>query len=295
VVEASPAWEAGLREGDEITSVNGVDVETWDAVDEVLRKKLGSETGIVIERDGVLKTLTLDLSSAQELQEVGVSPFRASVIGDVKHGGPAHAAGLRAGDRIVSIDGRPIRTWSELSDVIRSSPDTELAIVWERNGESMSSSVTPRDAGGYGLIDVFSRIEKRPVGLLESWKIGLETTVWISKQIFKLPRLLLRGMPVRDVVGGPVRISELAAESMRWGWGSFLSFIAAISAQLSLVNLLPIPVLDGGHLLLLGVETATRRPITPRQRIIAHQIGFAFLFALMILITLVDVSRFLGK
>jgi regulator of sigma E protease len=87
----------------------------------------------------------------------------------------------------------------------------------------------------------------------------------------------------------------LAGETIRWGTANILAFIAAISAQLSLLNLLPLPVLDGGHLLLLGIETATRRPITPRQRMIAHQIGFFFLFAMMILITFVDVSRFFGE
>jgi regulator of sigma E protease len=97
------------------------------------------------------------------------------------------------------------------------------------------------------------------------------------------------------MIGGPVRIGELAGETIRWGAASILAFIAAVSAQLSLLNLLPLPVLDGGHLLLLGIETATRRPITTRQRMIANQVGFAFLFAMMILVTFVDLSRYFGR
>jgi regulator of sigma E protease len=106
--------------------------------------------------------------------------------------------------------------------------------------------------------------------------------------------MIMRGTAVRDVVGGPVRIGELAGESMRWGISAFLGFIAAISAQLCLVNLLPIPVLDGGHLLVILIEAVSRRAVSFRQRVIAQQIGFAFLVALMALVTLVDVSRFLG-
>jgi regulator of sigma E protease len=158
--------------------------------------------------------------------------------------------------------------------------------------------VIPREVAGYGLIDITPRIEKRPVGVPESIKIGMETTLFVSKQILQLPRLIvlfLRGEGSRDMVGGPVRIGELAGEAIRWSLATFVAFIAAMSAQLSLVNLLPIPVLDGGHLLLLGIETATRKPITRRQRIIAHQIGFAFLFALMLAVTFVDVSRYISK
>ena len=108
-------------------------------------------------------------------------------------------------------------------------------------------------------------------------------------------RMVLRGQFSRDMIGGPVRIAELAGETIRWGFASILAFIAAISAQLSLINLLPVPVLDGGHLMLLGVETVTGRPITPRQRAIVQQVGVVFLVTLMLVIVFVDVSRVLTK
>jgi regulator of sigma E protease len=113
-------------------------------------------------------------------------------------------------------------------------------------------------------------------------------------QFLKLPRLLMQGIPVKEVIGGPVRIGELAGETMRRGAATFFAFIAALSAQLSLVNLLPSPVLDGGHLFLMGIEAVMRRPIGTRQRIIAQQIGLALLIALMLFVTMVDVSRLIG-
>jgi regulator of sigma E protease len=294
VVENSPAWEAGLRGGDEIVSLDGIGVETWDHMLAIMTDRLGERVEMEVDRGGLVVPLSLDLRPVSDVYAVGMYDFRPAVVGDVKRGGPADLAGLQAGDRVLRIEDRKIEAWTDLSEAIRSSPAETLMIEWERNGEILSSTVTPIITEGYGMIEIYSRIEKREVGLLEAFRIGFQTTVWVAKQIFNLPRLLLTGTAFRDVVGGPVRIGELAGESIRWGFGTFLGFIAAISAQLSLVNLLPIPVLDGGHLMLIGVETATRKPITHRQRVIAQQIGFAFLFALMVLITLVDVSRFLG-
>jgi regulator of sigma E protease len=298
VIEGSPSWEAGLMEGDEIVSVGDEYIQTWDDMVETLESRIGERVEVAVNRNGRREMKLLDLTSVRSVVEVGIYSFRESRIGEVKRDGPAYIAGLRSGDRITKIDDVPIRTWNELRETIRSSPNKELTMVWQSGAIERSSEVTPRDLGGYGVIDITYAIEKRRVGIAESIKIGLGTTVFVSKQIFQLPRLLLmflRGEASRDMIGGPVRISELAGETLRWGLTAFLGFIAAISAQLSLVNLLPIPVLDGGHLLILGIETVTRKPITPRQRIIAHQIGFAFLFALMLVVTFVDVSRYVGR
>jgi regulator of sigma E protease len=298
VIEDTPAWQAGFREGDEITSVSGRSVGSWDEILDVLADRLGARLEIGFIRNGVEETATLDLVGVDALATIGIYSFRRSTIGEVKHGGPAYLAGIRKGDHITMIDAQPIRTWSELRGAIRQAPGKELAVAWERDGKPLSATVVPRESDGYGLIDVTYNIEKRPVGFVEAIGIGLDTTIWVSKQILQFPRffaMVLTGRASRDMVGGPVRIGELAGEVIRWGITSFLGFIAAISAQLSLLNLLPIPVLDGGHILLLGIETVTRKPITPRQRMIAHQIGFVFLFSMMVLVTLFDVSRFFGK
>jgi regulator of sigma E protease len=142
--------------------------------------------------------------------------------------------------------------------------------------------------------DYVGEYELRSVGFFESIDRGVRTAAWMSVQFLKLPRLLMQGFPVKEVIGGPVRIGELAGETMRRGAGTFFAFIAALSAQLSLVNLLPIPVLDGGHLFLMGIEAVVRRPISTRQRIIAQQIGLALLIALMLFVTMVDVSRLIS-
>jgi regulator of sigma E protease len=158
--------------------------------------------------------------------------------------------------------------------------------------------VIPKDRGGSGYIEATAMFERRRTGILESIGFGAETALWAAQQVRRIPEFfssLFRGQASSDAIGGPIRIGEVAGDALRWGLPNFLWFLALISAQLSIINLIPIPVLDGGHILLLAIETVTRRPITAKQRIIAHQIGFAFLFGFMILITLFDISRFFGR
>ena len=295
VIEDEPAWRAGLREGDEIQSVGGVDVETWDEVFEAFEEHLGGMVEVGFLRDGSEESARLDLTEAEDLSGVGMYEFRDATIGQVAWRGPAYAAGLRPGDRVVSIGGVPIESWKDLRDQVLPSPGKQLEIVWERDGRRLSSVIVPKEDNGYGLIEAAQRIERSHVGVLESLRIGSRTAVWAARQITKIKEfvaMLLRGQASTDTIGGPIRIGEIAGDTLRWGLSNFLVFLAVISAQLSIVNLLPIPVLDGGHLLLLGLETVTRKPITMKQRMIAHQIGFAFLFGFMILITLFDISRF---
>lgn len=294
VLAGSPAQAAGLAQGDVIVSVDGQEVDTWDHMYDILDAKMGKTVKMVVERDGKTRTVKLDLSQARGFYDVGLYDFRPPVVGDVKIGGPAARAGLKTGDRIIRVGDSKISSWTDLSDAISKFPGKELKIEWERDGRVLSSTVTPEAVDGLGKIEIYGIVEKRPVGPFEAVYRGFETTVWVAKQVFMLPRLLLRGTAIKDVVGGPVRIGELAGESVRWGISAFLGFIAAISAQLCLVNLLPIPVLDGGHLLILAIETVSRRTVSLRQRIIAQQVGFAFLVALMLLVTLVDVSRIFG-
>jgi regulator of sigma E protease len=298
VSERSPAWKAGFQPGDTVLSVDGKEIRNWDHLLEVLEKNLGREVDVLVERKGLEQDLSLDLRSTAGLLQVGVDRYIPPVVDSVSAESPAERAGIQTGDRIIGIGGQSVFTWQDLARIVEPSSGKTLEITWMRDGNTLMSAITPEDFGGVGKIgivnDFVGEYELRPVGLFESVDRGIKTAAWMSVQFLKLPRLLLEGFPVREVIGGPVRIGEIAGETIRRGAGTFLAFIAALSAQLSLVNLLPIPVLDGGHLLLLGVEAAARRPISTRQRLIAQQIGLALLIALMLFVTMVDVSRLLG-
>ncbi len=294
VLPDSPAEKAGVASGDLVVMLGKEPIADWDGLVKALESNIGRSVELVVHRSGWLDTLTLDLSAIKQIQEVGISIYREPVIGGVAWRGPAHQAGLRSGDRVVSIGGVGIQTWDDLREVVIAHPGDTLEIVWERKGKIVSGLVVPKDAGGYGLIEATVRLERERLGILRSIAMGIDMSVWAASQIKQIGKFitgLLGVAPSSDAIGGPIRIGEVAGDALRWGLPNFLWFLALVSAQLSIINLIPIPVLDGGHILLLAIETINRRPVSPRQRVIAHQIGFAFLFAFMVLVTLHDIMR----
>jgi len=295
VIEETPAWEAGLSAGDEVVSVDGNRVETWDDFEAMLQGRVGGKATVEVLRGGEGLSLGLDLENIDVYYEAGMFAYRTTELGDVKWRGPAYSAGLRDGDVVTAIDGQPVDDWFELREIILASPGQELNIDYERDGQRRSTTVMSSDRDGSGVIEVSYAVEHQKVGVVESVRLAFRTTRNAVEQIVVFFHRLLTLRASRDMIGGPVRIGEIAGESMRWGADYMLALIATISAQLALINLIPIPVLDGGHLLLLGVEAVIRRPITTRQRIIAHQIGFVFLIGAILTITFIDVSRFIGR
>ena len=294
VFEDTPAWTAGIRAGDELVAVDGEKVETWDDFEVELQARVGGLVMVEVLRADSAVEVGMDLSDVEAYYEAGLYAYRGPELGDVKWRGPAHRAGLRGGDVVTAIGGVPVDDWFDLREIIIASPSREITVDYERDGVSHSTVVMTGESNGSGKIEVAYAVEYKRIGLLESVRLALESTRAAAEQIVIFFHRLLTLTASRDMIGGPVRIGEIAGESMRWGADYMLALIATISAQLALINLLPIPVLDGGHLLLLAVEAVVRRPITTRQRIIAHQIGFVFLIGAILAITFIDVSRFLG-
>ncbi len=293
----SPADSANLADQDLIVTVRGDSVRTWAELDQALLAGLGTQLEIGFVRAGLADKTQIDLRGIQSISEIGIGVFYEPVIGDVAWRGPAHRAGLRGGDRVIEIDAEPISSWEDLRQKVLGSPETELTFTWERAGEHMTSTVTPKRSGDHGLIEATPLLETQRSGFFEAVSTGFEITMWAAGQVTQITKFfgeLFRGRASTEAVGGPIRIGQIAGDALRWGLSNFIWFLALISAQLAILNLIPVPVLDGGHLLLLGIEAVTRRPITPRQRIIAHQIGFVFLFTLMVMVTLFDISRFFG-
>jgi regulator of sigma E protease len=313
VEEGSVAAEIGLRADDLIVSVNGKPVSTWlDTDSRFTEAGSGGEIALEVRRDGgtvVLEGRLPEEGSAPEAG-FGISFFVEPVVGGVKRGSPAWEGGLREGDRIVSVDGQEVDRWSELQELISDRPDREVALTYERDGASARAVVTPlgeevTNADGsqetVGRIGIVQPAERRNTGPLAALAGGFRETWTLTSGVLELiPRLpvmifnaLFRGEDDGGL-GGPVRMAQLFGEAARWGVLSFLSLLAFISTQLAIFNLLPIPVLDGGHLALYLVEVVTRRPPSIRVRVILQQIGFAILVLLMLSVTVMDVGRMFG-
>ena len=318
VAEGSPAAAAGLLPGDEVLSVGGRPIRTWQAfVVPLLDSGLGD--GViameVLREDGSAASPVIDvgpglLKNEDVFGALGMSPLRATstpVIGTVLDGTPAAAAGLRGGDRIVRLDGTPVATWEGMSEHVRARPGRVVAVEFERDGRRMrrevraeATDVSGTPTGRIGvtsywdaeLAERLSVVVRHPVG--ESLVLGAERTWDFSVLTVRLiGQLLVGGASVKNI-SGPVGIAEFAGTSAMIGLAAFLSMLALLSVSLGILNLLPIPILDGGHLLYCLAEALTGRPVSAQVEAAGQRLGIAMLAALMGLALYNDLARLLG-
>ncbi|PPA72030.1 RIP metalloprotease RseP [Jeotgalibacillus proteolyticus] len=220
-------------------------------------------------------------------------PTQEPELGELLDNGPAAQAGLLEGDRVQQIDGQEIDAWNDLTSVIQQHPNEEITMTVVRGEETLSINVTPEvqdiEGAEIGIIGVYSPIEKSP---LKALSFGAEQTYFWTVTIFDLLGQLVTGQFTIDALSGPVGIyksTEVVAQSgiyylMRWG--------AILSINLGIMNLLPLPALDGGRLLFFGVEALRGKPIDRQKEGMVHFVGFALLMLLMIVVTWNDIQRF---
>lgn len=224
----------------------------------------------------------------------------STVIGSLIPGGAAQEAGLEVGDRILSVDGREVSDFRGMAEIIYERVEIPIEVVWERDGERFSKTITTfRDQVlgedgeviEVGKIGIGPEIETIKVGFFEALFDGVRSSVIISYEILKFLLNLITGAVSLKMIGGPLTIVQVAGETARQGFLSLLTFTALLSINLSLVNVLPIPVLDGGHLLFLGLEAVRRKPLSLKQRMWVQQVGMALLLLLMLFVTYNDILR----
>ncbi|MEI5906208.1 RIP metalloprotease RseP [Bacillus spongiae] len=220
-------------------------------------------------------------------------PVDEPILGELTTDGAANEAGLKKGDEVISIDGAEISSWEEIVAIVEKKPGEELLFVIKRDEETNSIPVTPQsvdfEGTKVGKIGVYSALEKNPLGIISN---GFTQTYEWTIEIFRLLGQLITGQFSIDALSGPVGIyhsTDIVAQSgiynlMRWG--------AILSINLGIMNLLPIPALDGGRLMFLGVEAVRGRPIDRQKEGMVHFLGFALLFVLMLVVTWNDIQRF---
>ena len=223
-------------------------------------------------------------------------------IGALEEGGPAAEAGLRPGDSVVAINGVPVTDWISMSDNIAASKGAPLRMEVNRDGRNETVTVTPKAATRktiFGEEEATWRVGIRASGKTASTELGFgQSAVAGAKRTWEMVHLTWTGMvklvqrvvPL-DQVGGPIMIAQMVGQQAQEGLSSVLALTALISINLAVLNLLPIPVLDGGHIVFCALETVMRRPLSQRVRTITTQAGFAFLICLMLLATFNDVWR----
>ncbi|WP_110968278.1 RIP metalloprotease RseP [Pseudomonas huaxiensis] len=317
-VEAgSLAAVAGLSSGQEIVSIDGEPTNGWAAVNLQLVRRLG-ESGslqVGVRSEGATvdsaHTITLDhwLKGADEpdpIRSLGIRPWRpalAPVLAELDPKGPAQAAGLKTGDRLLALDGQALNDWQQVVDTVRGRADSRIVLTVERDGARIELPVTlasrgeGKSAAGYlgaGVQAVewpaqmlrevsYGPLEAVGEGLSRTWNMSVLT-------LDSLKKMLFGELSVKNL-SGPITIAKVAGASAQSGLGDFLNFLAYLSISLGVLNLLPIPVLDGGHLLFYLIEWARGRPLSDRVQGWGIQIGISLVVGVMLLALINDLGR----
>ncbi len=317
VVEGSVAEADGFRQGDLLLSVDGRKLNTWGEQRLYLfSKALGRKTVNyeVQTEDGRKVTRSLNLANvpmskidarlvASGIGLIGWYPAVSPVIDQVVSGKPAAIAGLRKDDLITSIDGEKVSRWEDVVRLISASPGQKLRLEVSRNGYVETLFITPekvmdgdREIGRIGIsvrsVEIpEERIVTVDYGLMESLYRGTETTWMMSLLTLRM----LAKMATLEIssknISGPITIAQYAGKSAQIGFSSFILFLAIVSVSLGVLNLLPIPVLDGGHLLYYSIEAVIGRPVPEKVMIWGQQVGILLLFLLMSLAVYNDLGR----
>ncbi len=302
VAEGSAAATAGITAGDEVVRINGRAISTWEELDMAVSSKPGLDVEMTLRRDGAERTVTVRPSSSKvampgdssfEVGTMGVLPDTYPLIDAVNPGDPAEKAGLKKGDVIRSIEGKRMVYSRNVSDALRTRGGQATAIVVRRDGADQTISVTPEQRGDNAVIGVTlgnETVSYQP-GPLEAVGLSVKRNVQNAGLILRTLGELFTGGASPKQLMGPVGIAQLSGASARQGWVELFALMASISLNLGLLNLLPIPVLDGGHILIMALEGVARRDFSMRVKEKMLLVGFVLLMMLMVTVIYNDLTR----
>ncbi len=314
VRDQSPAQAAGIQTGDRIVEVNGEKIRFWDELLKIVHAAPGQKLEFMVERNKktllnfsitpVAEEITNLFGKKERVGLIGVRPLVHNVS-IVEEGSPADKAGLKVGDKIISVDGTPIKGWPDMKIAALDKPGQELAFKFERDGIEQTVRLTPdkkevKDESGkkviLGVIGIgmggeMTREQYGPIGATLR---GLEETWRMTYLILMSIKELIFGSVPADQLGGPILIFQIYGEQAKQGFNELIRLTALLSINLGLINLLPIPILDGGHILFFLIEIVKGKPVSEKNRERAAQVGLFVLLSLMVFVFYNDIMRIIG-
>ena len=318
----TPAAIAGLKVGDEIVAVDGKQTHDWEAITYALVNRVGENGTVTLSVNSANATTTKDVqlpiknylsqSGQDPLLSLGFTPYQPPlkpIIGEVVASGAAAQQGLKAGDKILNAQGQVINTWQDFVEIVRTSPEKSFPVIVERTGQQVSLTLTPRmerDEVGNKEGKLGIALQQQPIDIPPQYIQERQYNPWtalvkacqktydlIVMTLSSLGKMIM-GLIGLDNLSGPITIAKVAGHTANIGWQAMIGFMALLSVSLGVLNLLPIPVLDGGHLVYYAAEGIIGRPLSEQVQQMGLKIGMAMMGCLMFLAIFNDLSRLFG-
>lgn len=296
VEKGSLAEKVGIQPFDKIVKVNGKEVKNWKEFTIALGMKAGKSVEIEVLRNGNIQKIAITLPDDMSKESFGISPVIPAKIGKVLENSPAAKSGLKEGDIIVGVNGKPINTWFEFADFMASLKEKQsVNLLVKRDNKIFSMMIEPQyneELKKY-TIGIAPKFETKTIQypFTQAVAKAIDKTKELTVAIYNVVAGLITGEVSFKTLGGPISIAKFSGEALETGISTFLFAMAFISLQLGYLNLLPIPVLDGGLILILLIETIIRRPLPDKAKEYLAYFGFALLGTLMIYVIFNDILR----
>lgn len=300
VLPDSDAANAGFAAGDCLTAINGTKISHWNAANMRFVNEAGSSLIFDVERDQrtIQLVVPADNNSLEGMQGLGLMPHLAARIGGLAPGMAAEKAGVEKGDLILRIGDQPVHSWYDLRDLIRTTGAQVVEVQIDRDGRRFTVEMAPeqREPEGDYLLGVapLHELELKRFGFVGAVREGVNKTGELIELTIVFIQKLFTGNVSAKNIGGPITVVQVAGQAAQTDIAAILTVLAFISIQLGILNLLPIPILDGGHILFYLIELVIRRPLSVRAREVAQQVGLAMLLMLMVLAFYNDIIRLWG-
>ncbi len=291
VDEGSYYARSGFLTGDSIIAVNDIPVNNWEEFLDNIRPH--EKTTVTVQREDEI----LDINVLFEAESTGLTPIVPPLLGSLKQNGPADRAGMKKGDIILKINDHQMHTWHQMVELVRENRNVPLTFTWQHKDDYLVAEITPASfydpiaQDTIGQIGVFMPFGRKYLPLFHGFGLAFTRTIeMIERMLGIFYQLITRQIPAKQI-GGPIAIFRLSTESAQWGFEHLLGLLMIISINLGIINLFPIPALDGGHILIAIVEAIRRRRFSKKTMLVIQQIGYVIILLLIIFVTFNDITR----
>lgn len=283
--------------GDYILKINQDTIKNWADLEKKFERYSNQEILISLKRDSVIKTINYKFVA----DSFPFSPYIVPIIERVKAGSPASKIGLKSGDEIIEVDGTLIKEWYTFTDIVHHADSKSLFIRWRRNDKIYEDSIIPQLVADeittkkFGNIGIWVKLPEKPIPVFRAIEIASGRSLYVAEQTFVILYKIIAGQLPKSAIGGPVMVAKYTYEGAQWGLKYLLGLWALLSINLCVINIIPVPILDGGRVLLYIIEKLKGKKLSKQQWEIAFWIGYGLIGLLLIFALTNDIMRLIKR